>query len=67
MIQVEGITDVCDNTDCPHGNDEQTVFYVEMLDVYEGGIFLWCRECIERDGNMIEDVHNPDEVDQCSV
>jgi len=41
----------CDNTD--HKEGERKLYPVRMKPEFEGGVFHWCEDCIERDGDMI--------------
>ena len=43
---------ICDNTDCEHKNHE--FIDVKMKDEFDGDIVCWCKDCIERDKEMLE-------------
>ena len=52
---------VCDNTDCPHGEDgvKESIrikLKEEFISEGENGICEWCWDCIKRDEEMIEKV-----------
>jgi hypothetical protein len=52
---------LCDNTDCPHSeNGVKELFKVKLKTEFvaegETGICEWCKDCIEIDSDMIEEV-----------
>lgn len=44
----------CDNTDCKNKLNVFEVFEVEMKPEFEGGKVKWCKDCINRDSDFIQ-------------
>lgn len=50
----------CDNTDCKNPNNYQNLKAVEMTEDFddEGAVVYWCKDCRERDKNMLNYVES---------
>lgn len=44
----------CDNTDCETPDKEQDLDEVTMADEFEGGTADWCKDCQDRDEDMLD-------------
>jgi hypothetical protein len=52
-VQGGKMSAICDNTDC---KGKSKIFYhCKIAEEFEGGTCTWCEDCLNDDGDMIEE------------